>query len=128
MGFLYHPFFKRRILLVTKKRTGQTFMDGIAAHPKGMPPADLITNEVLRMGLSKEDAQAIIDHWLANGFMTGRHKVRDWTAVLRTWKREGWFPSQKTSKDVANDKLAEQLSDLKDLRRRYSGDGQNRLL
>jgi hypothetical protein len=80
------------------------------------------------MGLSEQDAEAVIDFWLGNGFMTGRHKVRDWTAVLRTWKRAGWFPSQKTSTKVRPSEQSKQLADLKELRRRYSGDGQNRLL
>jgi hypothetical protein len=113
---------------MNKKTKGQLFMPDVATHPPGMPPADIITAEVKRMGLTEEDANAITDYWLANGFKHGRNPVKSWTAVLRNWKRERWFPSQKTSKDVANDKLAEQLSDLKDLRRRYSGDGQNRLL
>jgi len=70
-------------------------MDVVAAQPRGMPPPDIIKAEVLRMGLTEEDAEAITDYWLANGFMTGRHKVYSWHAVLRTWKREQWFPSQK---------------------------------
>jgi hypothetical protein len=74
---------------------GQQYIPAIVQQPKGMPPAEVIKSEVLRMGLSAEDAEAITDFWLANGFMTGRHKVYSWTAVLRTWKRERWFPSQK---------------------------------
>jgi hypothetical protein len=111
-----------------KKNNGQQYLPDVAVQPKGMPPADLITNEVLRMGLTKKDADAVIDHWLGNGFRTGRHKVYCWTAVLRTWKRQKWFPSQKTSKEVSSDKRIRQLADLKELRRRYNGDGQNRLL
>jgi hypothetical protein len=113
---------------MNKKKTGQSFIPDIAAHPKGMPPADVIKSEVLRMGLSKEDAEAIIDYWLANGFKTGRNKVQSWTAVLRTWKANKWFPSQKRSKDTSEDNRARQVAEFKELRKRLQDDRGNRLL
>jgi hypothetical protein len=84
-----------------KKSKGQTFIPEVVKQPAGMPAYDLIRSEVRRMGLTKDDAEAVIDHWLGNGFRTGKNKVNSWTAVLRTWKREKWFPSQKNAKDPA---------------------------
>jgi hypothetical protein len=103
-------------------------MPEVARDPKGMPPLDSVKAECERMGLSEDDALTLCDHWKSNGYRTGRNKVVDWKAVIRVWKRQKWFPSQKTSKDVSSDKRIRQLADLKELRRRYSGDGQNRLL
>jgi len=80
---------------MNKKNNGQEFIPEVVAHPRGMPPTDAVKAEALRMGLTEEDALAVTDHWLANGFKTGRNPVKDWRAVLRTWKREKWFPSQK---------------------------------
>jgi len=80
---------------MNNKNDGQQAIPEIMLNRAGMPPFDLIRTEVARMGLSQEDADSVIDHWLANGFRTGRHKVQDWKAVLRIWKREQWFPSQK---------------------------------
>jgi hypothetical protein len=90
--------------MTKKKLNGQTFMPQVATHPKGMPSADAVQTEALRQGLTREDAQALIDHWLANGFKTGRHSVKDWRAVIRTWKRERWFPSLKNAKDTTTKK------------------------
>jgi hypothetical protein len=90
--------------MASRKNDGQQFIPEVVSPPKGMPSADAVQTEALRMGLTREDAQALIDHWLANGFKTGRHTVKDWRAVIRTWKRERWFPSLKNSKDTTTKK------------------------
>jgi hypothetical protein len=65
-------------------------------RPLGMPPRDLIKDYAAQLGLTESDAEQIYDAWLANGFRlkTGL-KVRDFKAAMRTWKREGFFMSQK---------------------------------
>jgi hypothetical protein len=80
---------------MNKKRNGQQFFEDVAVDPKGMPHPDLIKTEVLRMGLTEADADFITDHWRANGFKHGRNPVKSWTAVLRNWKAQKYFPSQK---------------------------------
>jgi hypothetical protein len=67
-------------------------------RPHGMPPLSEVKIEATRMGLSQLDAEAIFDCWLTNGFRTKTGRIRDWRAAMRTWKREGWFPSQKQAK------------------------------
>ena len=83
------------LFMPPKKHTPQTFMPEVARQPNGMPPADIIRSEIQRMGLTNEDADCIIDHWLANGFKHGRNPVKSWTAVIRNWKAQKYFPSQK---------------------------------
>lgn len=34
------------------------------------------------------DAQAVYDHYEANGWMVGRTKMKDWKAAVRTWERK----------------------------------------
>jgi hypothetical protein len=88
-------------------------------RPRGMPPLDQVRTEITHQGLAEDDAQQLYDHWLANGFKTGRHAVKDWKAVIRTWKRQGWFRSQK-----AQDTRAER--DIRETMRRMQG-GSNAL-
>jgi molecular chaperone DnaK (HSP70) len=65
-------------------------------RPKGMPPLCDIQTEVARHGLASSDAQDIYDHWLMNGFKTGRGvAIKNWKAAIRVWKANEWFPSQK---------------------------------
>jgi len=81
---------------VTKEhRASQTFMPPVAAQPKGMPDPDSIRNEVLRQGLTEEDGDYLVDNWLANGYRHGRNPVKDWRALIRSWKIQKYFPSQK---------------------------------
>lgn len=89
-----------------KKKKGQPLLPGIQqtlddqakeeGRPKGMPPLSEVRTEVRRQALAESDAEYIYDRWLGNGFKTGKHSVKDWRAVIRTWKACQWFPSQKT--------------------------------
>jgi hypothetical protein len=88
----------RRNMRQPKNKAQQQFLPEVAVHPKGMPAREAIKSEVLRMGLTNEDADCIIDHWLANGFKHGRNPVKSWTAVIRNWKAQKYFPSQKQGK------------------------------
>jgi hypothetical protein len=64
--------------------------------PLGMPPLAEVRTEIKRQGLAQPDADYIYDRWLGNGYKTGKHSVKNWRAVIRTWKACQWFPSQKT--------------------------------
>jgi hypothetical protein len=79
---------------------GQQFINEVEAslensnRPLGMPPLDVITSEVLRIGFTRGDAESIYDYWLSNGFkLTGR-KIRDWKAAIRNMVRYNRLPSQ----------------------------------
>jgi hypothetical protein len=77
-------------------------------HPK-MPALEEVRTEMLRQGLSEPDIQQLYDHWLGNGFKTGRHMVKDWKAVIRTWKYNGWFKSQKAQDSKADREIKETM-------------------
>jgi hypothetical protein len=64
--------------------------------PRGMPSLELLKDYMAGQGLTEEDAEQMYDSWLGNGFRlkTGL-KVHDWKAVVRTWKRNNFFASQK---------------------------------
>jgi hypothetical protein len=64
-------------------------------RPKGMPPLSEIKTECVRKGLTETDAADLYNHWLMNGFRTGRGPVKSWKAAIHVWKANGWFPSQK---------------------------------
>lgn len=61
----------------------------------GMPTLVQVRAEAKLKGLLESDAEYLYDHWLANGYKTGKNRVKDWRAVIRTWKACQWFPSQK---------------------------------
>lgn len=65
-----------------------------AGRPKGMPPLEVITSEVLRIGFTRADAESIYDFWLSNGFKVGARMVRDWKAAIRNMIRYNRLPSQ----------------------------------
>jgi hypothetical protein len=81
---------------------GQTWIPEIQAgveqsngdRPAGMPALEVIKCETAKFGLPDSDAEAIYDAWLMTGFKTSRGiKIKDWRAAVRTWYRNGWFPS-----------------------------------
>jgi hypothetical protein len=89
----------------------------------GMPALELIKTYMAGLGLSTEDAEAMYDHWLANGFrLRGGNRIKDWRAVIRNWSRNEWFPSQKKAAK-ATEKLAEQEARQKAAIRRMKGGG-----
>ncbi|EGD46744.1 hypothetical protein Cpap_1283 [Ruminiclostridium papyrosolvens DSM 2782] len=45
------------------------------------------------------DAEKFVDHYIANGWMRGKSKVKDWKACVRTWEKNStMFSSQKNEK------------------------------
>lgn len=81
--------------------SGQQFLNEVEqslennTRPLGMPPLEAITSEVLRIGFTRGDAEAVYDFWLSNGFKTGLNRIRDWKAAIRTMIRYNRLPSQK---------------------------------
>lgn len=56
----------------------------------------MIKTETAKLGLPDSDAEHIFDSWLVNGFRNGRNQaIKRWTAAIRMWHRQGYFPSQK---------------------------------
>ena len=40
------------------------------------------------------DANTFVDHYIANGWMRGKTKVKDWKACVRTWEKNATQPTQ----------------------------------
>ena len=105
-----------------KKTDGQMPLPGVPealevnqqGRPRGMPTLAVLRSETSRLGLLDSDADALYDAWLVNGFKTGKHKVRDWKAVVRVWCRNSYFPSlRRTNKFTQRDREAEELTRIR---------------
>jgi hypothetical protein len=54
----------------------------------------------VEIGLTESDGEWKFDQFEANGWTNNGKPVRDYRAHIRTWKRSGYFPSQKVSPDT----------------------------
>lgn len=52
----------------------------------------------IEIGLPKSDGAAFWDAKEGNGWKNGANKIKDWKATMRTWKANGFHPSQKGQK------------------------------
>lgn len=46
-------------------------------------------------GLTPRDAEALWSKWEGNGWMNGKQKIKNWQMTIRSWKAQGYMPSQK---------------------------------
>ncbi len=67
---------------------------------KPLSLAECVTYAKTR-GISASDAEAFFDSQESGGWTRGGKALRDWQASLRTWKANGWLPSQKQRKNGA---------------------------
>jgi hypothetical protein len=58
-------------------------VNGITAQPE-LPE---LTSYCLSINMNGSEAETISDYWKANGFKTGKNRIRDWKAFVRNWKR-----------------------------------------
>lgn len=83
-------------------------------RPLGMPGLPVIKTETAKLGLPDSDAETIYYSWLANGFKNGRgRKIVSWTATIRTWYLNRYFPSQKLARPKTIDSEAAQLAKIR---------------
>jgi len=68
-----------------------------------LPPLSEIIEFCAESGLPKSDAEYFHDHWAANGFRNGTHRIKDWHALIRSWNRAGYLPSQKQNQNPSKD-------------------------
>jgi len=54
-----------------------------------------VVDYCLEQGLTEDDGGYFWDRMLVNDWKIAKQPVRDWKAAVRTWKRQGYFPSQK---------------------------------
>lgn len=88
---------KKEKKLIGQRPLINEFEEGeLEKRPKGMPPLCEIKTECARKELLESDALDLYNHWLMNGFTTGRGRaIKSWKAAIHVWKANGWFPSQK---------------------------------
>jgi hypothetical protein len=85
-----------------------------------MPPLAIIQTELVKLGLTPADGEALYDSWLASGFrLKNGNRIKDWKAAMRNWYRNSWFPSQKNRRSTVLDnqqaeRRAQQFKKIKD--------------
>ena len=80
--------------------------------PKGMPTLSEIRSFTAKMNLPDSDAEAVYDSWLMNGFKTGYgNGIKSWTAALRHWQRNKFFPSQKIAPAKPGELMTNEILD-----------------
>ncbi len=47
------------------------------------------------LSLPDSDGTACFDKWTGNGWKNGGDPIKDWKATIRSWKTQGYLPSQK---------------------------------
>jgi hypothetical protein len=47
------------------------------------------------LGLPTSDGETMFHKWQGNGWSNGGKPIKDWKATIRSWKGEGYLPSQK---------------------------------
>ena len=47
------------------------------------------------IGLERTDGGAAWDKWNGNGWKNGSNPIKDWKSTIRSWKAQGYMPSQK---------------------------------
>lgn len=51
-------------------------------------------------GLFPRDAEYLWARWESNGWVNGKTKIKDWRMTVRSWKAQGYLPSQKQRLDT----------------------------
>ena len=51
----------------------------------------------LSLGLTRSDAEYFWNRWQANGYVNAGKSIKDWRALIRSWKAAGYCPSQKAA-------------------------------
>jgi len=63
------------------------------------------------ISVTEDDARGFYDSQESGGWTRGGQPLKDWRASMRTWKRNGWLPSQKKAKGYNNNQQADRMSD-----------------
>lgn len=62
---------------------------------KGKGTKEACRDYAIEIGLLATDGEAFFDGKEGNGWMNGSNQVKDWRATMRSWKAQGFHPSQK---------------------------------
>lgn len=58
------------------------------------PSEEEISAYCQELSLPPSDAAYCFNKWESNGWVNGRHKIKNWRATIRSWKAAGYMPSQ----------------------------------
>lgn len=62
---------------------------------KGLATEDELKAYCLEIGLPANDGKACFDKWTGNGWVNNKAPIKDWRATIRSWRAQGYLPSQK---------------------------------
>lgn len=51
------------------------------------------------LGLPSSDGEILFDKWTGSGWKTAAGPIKDWQATIRSWQRQQYLPSQKTTEN-----------------------------
>ena len=94
--------FSDSVKVATKNtHTGKDYPKGIKKTHKRVSKSKCTFAELQQYmceerGLKISDAEYAFNHWEANGWFTGKKRIRDWKACVRSWQAGKFFPSQKS--------------------------------
>ena len=63
--------------------------------PKARGTLEEFKGYAVSQNLPENDGEFLFNKLEGNGWMNGKSPVKDWKAVVRTWKSAKWLPSQK---------------------------------
>lgn len=55
----------------------------------------LVVEYCISLGLPAQDGEACFAKWQGNNWSNGGQPIRDWKATIRSWKLQGYLPSQR---------------------------------
>jgi len=56
---------------------------------------EIVSDYCTEIGLPKSDGISCWEKWTGNGWRNGGNAIKDWKATIRSWKSQGYLPSQK---------------------------------
>ncbi len=84
-------------LPVTPRNTSRSRVQSTEVEERKRKPLSLAdcVAYAKTIGISEQDAEAFFDSQEAGGWTRNGKALKNWQAAIRTWKANGWLPSQK---------------------------------
>ena len=75
--------------------------------PKAKGTLEEFKAYAVSQNLPENDGEFLFNKLEGNGWMNGKSPVKDWKAVVRTWKSAKWLPSQKETNHIKPRQLSQ---------------------
>ena len=75
--------------------------------PKAKGTLEEFKAYAVSQNLPENDGEFLFNKLEGNGWMNGKSPVKDWKAVVRTWKSAKWLPSQKEANHIKPRQLSQ---------------------